>query len=84
MTTFWCLTKESPTSPERARALCYANGYLMGVSDSAGDPPEGAIPVGDDGDYSWTGWFEGSCQQCDTYWTYSGEVVAWMELPTSR
>jgi hypothetical protein len=55
----------------------------MPLSDSCCDAPKGCEPVpGTDGEeFYWTGWFERSCEQCDTQWTFSGEVVAWMALP---
>jgi hypothetical protein len=63
------------------RCLFYGNAYVMPLSDTCDDHPKNAVPVGDDGDYEWTGWWEGSCEQCDTYWSFGGGVVNWVELP---
>lgn len=80
MRRYWCITKAQAPSKEHARQLCYGNAYVMPLSDE-GDAPDNAIPVGDDGDYAWTGWWEESCDLCDTYWAFHGEVLAWLELP---
>lgn len=46
------------------------------------EAPKGCEPVpNSDEDYYWTGWFEESCDQCETQWSYSGEIVAWLALP---
>ena len=63
------------------RTLTFCNGYVMPMSDCSAGSPKNAVPVGDDGDYAWTGWYEESCEQCETQWTFEGEVVAWMRLP---
>lgn len=80
---FWCRVLNEGASKPRNRLLVYCNAYIMPLSDSCCDAPECAVPVGDDGDYSWTGWVEESCEQCDTYWTFSGKVLAWFDLPTT-
>ena len=79
MARYWCAVKGS--AAEGRRLLCYGNAYIMPLSDSCHDAPANAVAVGDDGDYAWTGWFETSCDQCDTYWAFHGEVLRWFELP---
>ncbi len=89
MRRFWCVTDErAPTDPNprlRTKLLCYANAFVMPLSDSQDEPPPSAVPVGDDGDYAWTGWFGESCDHCDTHWSYDTyEVVKWMLLPSVK
>lgn len=61
--------------------LEYLNRYVMPVSDGL-EPSPNAEPVPDSEDeYYWSGWHEEACDQCETQWAYSGEVVAWMRLP---
>ena len=60
--------------------LLYSNQFIGPCSDG-NEPAEGQEEANDDGDYYWTGWFEESCDQCDTFWKFSGDVVAWMPLP---
>lgn len=81
---FWCRVLNTGASRPCNRLLVYCNGYQMPLSDHCYDAPENAVPVGDDGDYLWTGWVEEACEQCETYWTYSGKVLAWMELPDTE
>lgn len=79
--TFWCAvrTKEGKVIH---RFLSYCNRYVMPLGDHCDEAPKGCEPVPDgDGEFYWTGWFERSCDQCDTQWEFSGEVVAWMALP---
>jgi hypothetical protein len=78
---FWCIVKPIGAPNLSTRYLCYGNKYVMPLSDDCYDPPENAVPVGDDGEYEWTGWFEPSCDQCETQWAFSGEVIAWKALP---
>lgn len=79
---FWCAVRLHAHSNLTHRFLVYCHRYVMPLSDDCYDPPAGVTPVPDgDGDYHWTGWFEASCDQCETQWCYTGEVVAWMELP---
>lgn len=80
MQRFWCATKNIRGGVSHC-LLCYGNAYLMPLSDSCDNPSDNAVPVGDEGDYEWTGWWEESCEQCDTYWEFNGEVITWMELP---
>jgi hypothetical protein len=56
---------------------------LDGLGDFLGGEPLllDAVPVGDDGDYAWTGWYEESCDQCETQWRFMDEIVQWMRLP---
>ena len=76
----WCATRNSEGKIFH-RHLAYLNAYIMPLSDSQDDPGEDAVPIGDDGDYAWSGWFEESCDQCETQWRFTDEVVAWMRLP---
>jgi hypothetical protein len=80
--TFWCAVRGNNGGIYH-RFLQYSNRYVMPLSDSCCDAPKGCEPVpGSDGEeFYWTGWFERSCDQCDTQWTFSDEVVAWMALP---
>lgn len=78
--TFWCAIRGA-NGKIYHRHLVYLNAYIMPLSDSCDDEPENAIPVGDDGEYAWTGWHEESCDQCDTQWSFNQEVIAWMSLP---
>lgn len=77
---FWCAYKDD-TGKTRHVFLSYCNAHIMPLSDSCDEAPKCAVPVGDDGDYAWTGWVELSCEQCETQWTFSHEIVAWMRLP---
>jgi hypothetical protein len=79
---FWCLAINEGATRPRACLLLYCNGYIMPLSDSCDEAPKCAVPIGEDGDYEWTGWVEESCEQCDTFWTFNGRVISWMELPT--
>lgn len=78
---FWVAFKSGDKI--RTRFLTYCNALVMPVSDQLPDDhePKDAVPVGDDGEYAWTGWFEFSCENCETYWAFNPEVIAWMELP---
>lgn len=78
---FWCIVKNTGAKYLSMRYLFYGNKYVMPLSDDCYDAPDIAEPVGDDGDYAWTGWFERSCDQCETQWSFSGEVIGWKELP---
>lgn len=78
--TFWCVTRTS-TGTLGTALLCYGNKFIMPLSDTCDGPPANAVPIGDDGDYEWTGWWEESCDQCDTYWAHLDTVVAWIPLP---
>lgn len=79
--TFWCAIK-GRNGKLFHRHLDYLNGHIMPLSDTCHDiAPEHAVPVGDDGDYKWTGWHEVSCDQCETQWGFRQEVIAWMRLP---
>lgn len=81
-TRFWCAYKHTAESENvYHRMLCYCNAYVMPLADSQWDAPKTAVPVGDDGDYAWTGWHAEACEQCDTQWEFGGEVVAWMRMP---
>lgn len=86
MRRYWCVVDEhrdpadSASSRLRTKLLCYGNGFLMPLSDDQDEAPPHAVPFDDDS-YTWTGWFEESCDQCDTHWTYTYEVVKWMALP---
>jgi len=77
---FWCATRTSAGKIWH-RHLAYFNACIMSLSDSCDEPPEGAVPVGDDGDYALTGWYQESCDYCETQWSFDGEVLAWMRLP---
>ncbi|MDE2020638.1 MAG: hypothetical protein KGJ13_09910 [Patescibacteria group bacterium] len=79
--TFWCATKGEANGKIYHRDLVYANKHVMGLSDSCWEAPKNAVQIGDSDEYEWTGWFEESCDQCDTQWTFTGEVIAWMRLP---
>lgn len=76
---FWCVIR-SQSGRLYHRPLTYCNAHVMPCSDQC-EPSDNAVPVGDDGDYEWTGWFEQSCEYCDTQWAFTFEVVAWMRLP---
>lgn len=78
---FWCATRNSAGKIFH-RHLAYLNAHVMPLSDSCYDAPESAVPVGDDGDYAWTGWHQESCDHCETQWSFDDEVVAWMRLPS--
>lgn len=79
--TFWCAVRAKDGKVFH-RFLSYCNRYVMPLGDDQYDVPAGVEPVPDgDGDYYWTGWFERSCDQCDTQWSFDGEVIAWMVLP---
>lgn len=78
--TFWCAIK-GHTGKVAHRTLYYLNRHEMPCSDQC-EPSKDAEPVpNSDGDYYWTGWFQESCDHCDTQWAYGGEVVAWCRLP---
>lgn len=79
---FWCAVKPLGSEKLHHRVLLYCNRYAMPLSDQMLEAPKGCEPVpNSDEDYYWTGWFEESCDQCETQWTYSGEIVAWLALP---
>lgn len=59
--------------------LLYSNRYIAPASDTA--EPAMGTEANDDGDYFWTGWFEESCVQCDTFWSWAGTIDGWMPLP---
>lgn len=81
---FWCRC-DNGNGVALYYPLVYANRYQMPLSDSCYDPPKGCEPVPDsDDDYYWTGWFEKSCQQCETQWASSYKVMEWMRLPRSE
>jgi hypothetical protein len=61
--------------------LLYCNKFWAPCSDDC-EPPENA-PSNDDGDVCWSGWCEESCEQCDTFWTFSGKVDGWKPLPAA-
>jgi hypothetical protein len=83
MRNFWCAVK-SP-SGEILSGLVYFNAFRMPLSDSQDEAPACAVLVNEDDDeYEWTGWCEDSCEACETYWMFHGEVIAWIELPTKR
>lgn len=77
---YWCAVQRTDGKIYH-RLLQYLNRHVMPVGDGL-EPSPNAEPVTDsDGEYYWTGWYETSCDQCETQWAYSGEVVAWMALP---
>lgn len=82
---FWVAFKSKDVNSDKIchRFLMYCNEEIMPLSDLVNDDhePKNAVPVGDDGEYAWTGWFQFSCDHCDTQWCFDGEVIAWMELP---
>lgn len=80
---FWCRVKNTGSEIEGLRLIKYDNAFLMPLSDTCDEAPENSLPVGDDENYEWTGWWEDSCEQCDTYWAFNGEVVAWIRLPSA-
>lgn len=80
MERFWCLYS-SDNKCDKYMMACYGNKYVMPLSDSCDDAPENAVPVGGDGDFEWTGWFEESCDHCDTFWKLHVNILAWMRLP---
>lgn len=62
--------------------LCYANGYAMQLADWADEIPDCCKPIpGDEDNLAWFGWYEESCDHCETQWHSSAKVIAWMELP---
>lgn len=77
---FWCAYR-GHNGTIYHKLLSYCNAHLMPLADSCCDAPASAKPVGDDGEYEWTGWHHLSCEQCDTQWTFEHEVIAWMRLP---
>jgi len=76
---YWCRVLNVGASRPCNRLLVFCNAYVMPLSDNCDEPPACAVPHGDE--YSWTGWVEESCEQCDTYWTFTGAILQWMELP---
>ena len=77
---FWCAVKNHRGGISHV-AIEYLNRHVMPCSDSC-EPGDSAVPVpGSDDEYFWTGWFEQSCEHCETQWNYTGEVVAWIRLP---
>lgn len=77
---FWCAVKGAPGKVLHC-TLEYMNRYQMPVSDGL-EPSADAEPVPNSEDeYYWSGWHEEACDQCETQWAYSGEVIAWMRLP---
>ena len=78
--TFWC-SVISETGKIHHRHLAYLNGYVMPLCDSQDEPGDDAVAVGDDGDYAWYGWYEESCNNCETQWKFNGEIKAWMKMP---
>lgn len=62
--------------------LCYANGHAMPLADWVDTIPDCCKPVdGDEDNVAWYGWYEESCDHCETQWHSSANVIAWMELP---
>lgn len=78
----WCAYKGVNGKIYHA-VLSYYNAFVSPLTDLLDDlvPSDNAVPVGDDGEYAWTGWFQESCDHCDTYWGFDRPVIAWMELP---
>ena len=77
MERFWCAVTKV-----YHRHLCYANKHPMPLNDYSDTVPDCAEPIeGDEDNYAWTGWYEESCEQCETQWQFSGKVVAWFILP---
>lgn len=62
--------------------LCYANGHAMPVADWVDTIPDCCEEIpGNEDEFAWFGWYEESCDHCETQWHSSAKVVAWMELP---
>lgn len=79
--TFWCAVRGVDGNIRHCH-LVYLNSYIMRLADSCYEAPKSAVPVGDDGEYAWTGWHEESCDQCETQWAFDdNSVIAWMSLP---
>jgi hypothetical protein len=78
---FWCATRNDTHGKVYHRSLEFLNRYVMPCTDQC-EPSADAEPVpNSDGDFYWSGWHEEACENCDTQWAFSGEVVAWMRLP---
>ena len=81
MERFWCATL-SDSGKVFHRHLCYANKHPMPLNDYSDTVPDCAEPIeGDENNYAWTGWYEESCDQCETQWQFSRKVIAWTSLP---
>ncbi len=81
MRRYWCaISREGKIYH---RILGYAHDHVMPLSnDCSGVPEECCRPVSEDSDeYYWNGWFQESCDYCDTQWVWDEPVIAWMELP---
>ena len=63
--------------------LLYSNRFVGPASDET-DPESEDEVAPDSGEYYWTGWFEESCDQCDTFWRWDKPVEGWMPLPAAR
>jgi hypothetical protein len=78
---FWCAVKVGHGKVGHC-TLEYLNRHVMPVSDGLEPSPNAEpVPNSEYDEYYWTGWHEEACDQCETQWVYSGEVVAWMRLP---
>ena len=79
---FWCQYEYKQNGETRIGygLLEYRNKYVALASDWAEPGPE-EVEVGDSGEYEWTGWFEQSCDVCNTFWRCTKNIIAWMKLP---
>jgi hypothetical protein len=80
-TRFWVATRNDDGKVFE-RLLVYGNQYRMPLGDDQDEPPSIAMPIENDEEYLWTGWWQESCESCETSWCFSGEIVAWMNLPS--
>ena len=77
---FWCATLNDQGKLFH-RYLEYLNAHVMPLADSQDEAGPGAVAIGEDGDYAFTGWYEPSCDQCETQWQVTNTVLAWLILP---
>jgi len=76
---FWCAVKRGDGIAHTF--LEYLNRYVMPCADGLEPSTACEAVPGTENEYYWVGWHEEACEQCETQWAYTGEVIAWMRLP---
>ena len=80
----YIVARQRPDGKVFTFVLTYANRHVMGLSDSCWEVPDCVEIIDEDHDeYMWSGWFDRSCEQCDTQWKYQNdaEIIAHMPIP---
>lgn len=78
---FWCACRYGESGPILYRVCEYLNRYKLEFEFEA-EPSKQCEPVADEENvYRCTGWFEPSCDVCDTQYEAAFNVLAWQGLP---